>query len=347
MIYLDATAIDTFLQCREKHRQRYLENRASTYPSIHLAFGHSVHVAVEACWDCPACPECKSKVKGHYPLKGCSCDWHEYDYWRASYEQAMKLAAEDMEKFPEHLLTPPDQQKWRDLALALPEMVAAYFDGVEFEEGAEVEQEWSEPYLGTCDCDPAHSHIHDEKCRKWFPNVALCGKIDRYHKGILYDVKTASEIGRTWKSDYRATLLRTFQFGLYDWYLRQRDGVIDVTKPSELTKQHEYYPSTCKIEVLVKPYKGKPARLEVFDLPEITVYRKRFEQQLAWVVTEIVRYHEQYAEQKPWPMASSQTCQGKFSACEYIDGCNKGWTPKVLEGYKTREEHLEILKATS
>ena len=47
MIYLDSSAIDTWLLCREAYRQRYVVNRVPSEPSIHLAFGHAVHVAVE------------------------------------------------------------------------------------------------------------------------------------------------------------------------------------------------------------------------------------------------------------------------------------------------------------
>lgn len=283
MIYLDATAIDTWLLCREAYRQRYVVNRVPAEPSIHQAFGHAVHVAVEA--------------------------WHK----GSEYEECLKLAATEMEKFPEEKLNPRTSLKWRELALALPDCVAVYCDGVEPASASEIEKEWSVPFTR---------------------NMAiLCGKIDRYASGVLYDVKTASEIGNTWKSDYRATLLRTFQFGLYDWYKRE-----------EAKRLSAEQPVTCKVECIVKPYRGKPARLEIFDLPEITVYRKRFDQQLDWVVREIAHYHEQLLGTKPWPMASSQTCTGKFSACDYLPICNGGETPKILAKYKQREEHLQLRK---
>jgi hypothetical protein len=280
MIYLDATAIDTFLACRESYRQRYLENRVQAEPSVHLAFGHAVHTAVE--W------------------------WHKGE----TYNQVLMRAAVEMEKAQNEFggsLRPDLELKWRELGLALPECVAVYCDGVEPEPEAILEQEWETVY----DLEN--------------PTVTLCGKIDRYNPitRVLYDVKTASEIGRTWRADYKATLLRTFQFGLYDW-CRTPDAV--------------------KIECIIKPYRGKPARLEVFDLPEILVYRKRFDQQLAWVVRDIAEYHEKYQLVKPWPMASSQICQGKFQACPYIEICNKGESPKILDRYKKREEHLDIRK---
>ena len=297
-IFLDATAIDCFLTCREAYRRRYLfkiseeQERPGIIPvepSIYLSFGHAVHTAVEL--------------------------WHKGN----EYEECLHHAAIDMEEAGKKLegrLRPDMEIKWRELGLALPECVAVYCDGVEPASESEIEQEWMVPLTD---------------------NVTLCGKIDRYHKHVHYDVKTASEVGKTWKADYRSTLLRTFQFGLYDWYLKTRE---DKVRPeSELTGPVGY-----KIEVIVKPYRGKPARLEVFDLPEIRVYRKRFKQQLAWVVSEIEQYHYGFADTFPWPMAGSQTCQGKFSACDYLKICNQGDTPRVLEGYREREEHLEILR---
>lgn len=289
MIYLDATAIDCWLRCREAYRLRYLQpifhpakpeaehGIQPIEPSIHQAFGHAVHIAIEAFW------------KGY------------------KYEDAVALAYQDMEAFPVQLLNPLNADKWRDLGNALPDMIASYFDGVEYEEGTEIEREFD---------------------LAWNSSVRVCGKIDRFHRGHVFDLKTASEIGRTWKADYRNSLLRSFQFGLYDWAHRVRE-----TAPAGVT-----------VECLVKPYKGKPARLELFPLPEIVAYRKRFDQQLKWVVSEIQHYHENYLSQHPWPMASDQTCSGKYSPCDYREGCNKGWTPKILESYKPREEHLETRK---
>lgn len=281
MIYLDSTAIETFLTCREAYRRRYIENIVPEHPSIHLAFGHAVHKAVEY--------------------------WHKG--WE--YKKCLYFAAEEMEAVDENAFAPKDREKWQEMALSLPAMVAVYCDGVEPQLNAEIEQEWMfETSL--------------------FPGlVTLCGKIDRYADGVLYDVKTASEIGRTWHHDYKQTLLRTFQFGLYDWYKRQTEDA----------------PVAVKVECIVKPWKDKPCRLEVFDLPEILAYRTRFDQQLLWVVTEIQRYHERYLEHKPWPMAGSQICQGKFSPCDYLPLCNQGDVPHVMDKYKQREEHLVCLKS--
>jgi len=277
-LMLDASAIKCFLDCREQYRLRYVENRVAAEPSFHQAWGHAVHLAAE------------THNRG------------------GSFEQGLLLAAEDLAKFPEHLLNPYKQQRFRELAQELPSVVAAYFDGVEVGTTVAVEEEWSYLYL---------------------PGVMLCGRKDKVERDpvIIYDLKTASEIGKTWHADFKNQMLRDFGLALYDWHECQ------ISRP----------PETIKVECLVKPYKGKECRLEIFNLPEITQYRKRFEQQLSWVVNEIAHYHRHYAKQQPWPMAQGQ-CITKYGACEYLDGCNQGWVPKILAAYTERVEHLEVRK---
>lgn len=168
--------------------------------------------------------------------------------------------------------------------------------------------------------------IEYEWKHEFLPNLFLCGRIDRAEVGpVLFDLKTASEIGKTWHSDFRNLMLRDFGLALYDWYLCQIG----------------YTPQTVKVECLVKPYKEKETHMEIFNLPEITQYRKRFEQQLSWICHEILHYHNHYGEQQPWPMAQGQ-CITKYGPCEYIDGCLHGWTAKTLTGYTIRQEHLMI-----
>jgi len=198
----------------------------------------------------------------------------------------------------------------------LPSVVAAYFDGVNNSEVEvlEIEHEWSQEFL---------------------PGVILCGRKDKVVRDagghhILLDLKTASEIGKTWYADFRNQMLRDFGLALYDWH------------ECRLLRT----PATVKVECLVKPYKGKEPRLEIFDLPEITAYRKRFEQQLAWVVSEIAHYHNVYRYQHPCPQAQGQ-CLTKYGPCEYLQICCSGETAKTLANYKTREEHLNIRRNQS
>lgn len=277
-IYLDASAIKCWLDCREQYRLRYIENRVAAEPSYHQAVGVAVHLAAE------------THNRG------------------GSFETGLERAATELQKFPEDLLTPYSKQRFRELAHELPSMVACYFDSVEVGNVLICEEEWQFPFI---------------------ENVILCGRKDKVETGpaILFDLKTASEIGRTWSSDFRATMLRDFGIALYDWHECQ------MGRP----------PETVKIECLVKPYKGKEPRLEIFNLPEITQYRERFKQQLYWVCSEIKHYHESYKSMHPWPMAQGQ-CLTKYGACEYLPGCLQGWTPKTLANYTNRQEHLNVRK---
>ncbi len=200
------------------------------------------------------------------------------------------------------------RQRFRELAQELPSLVAAYFDGVIVGNTVAVEEEWSCEYIS---------------------GVTLCGRKDKVETdpAVIFDLKTASEIGKTWHADFKNQMLRDFGLALYDWH------------ECRLGRS----PKTIKVECLVKPYRGSECRLEIFDLPEITVYRNRFEQQLQWIVTEIAHYHKYYLSQQPWPMAQGQ-CITKYGACEYLPGCNQGWNPKILTNYTNREEHLEMRK---
>jgi hypothetical protein len=275
-LMLDASAIKTWLDCREQYRLRYIDNRVSIEPNYHQAFGIAVHLAAEI---------------------------HNQG---GTFETGLALAASKLQEFPEHLLNPYKRQRFRELAAELPSIVACYFDNVVVGELAAIEQEWSYEFL---------------------PGVVLCGRKDKVqaNPAVLFDLKTASEIGKSWRTDFRNQMLRDFGLALYDWH-ECRLG-----RP----------PETVKVECLVKPYRDKECRLEIFDLPEIVVYRKRFEQQLSWIVNEIKHYHDHYLEQHPWPQAQGQ-CITKYGPCEYLEGCNHGWTAKTLASYTKREEHLQI-----
>ncbi|MBO0887482.1 PD-(D/E)XK nuclease family protein [Candidatus Bathyarchaeota archaeon] len=280
-LYLDSTAIKCFLDCREAFRLRYIENLVAAEPSFHQAIGIAVHLAAE------------THNRG------------------GSFEDGLRLAADELQKFPENLLNPYSQTRFRELAAELPSMVACYFDEIDNSdlEIIAIEEEWSYEYL---------------------PRVFLCGRKDKVGRRasgdyVLFDLKTASEIGKNWKAEFRGSMLRDFGLALYDWH---ESRILRV-------------PSTVKVECLVKPYKTKEPRIEIFDLPEITAYRKRFEQQLAWVVNEIVHYHNYYKDQHPWPMAQGQ-CLTKYGPCEYLKVCCFGRSNKILSEYIPRTEHLEV-----
>ena len=207
--------------------------------------------------------------------------------------------------------TVKDREKYERLSDALPELIGVYYDyHGEAEEQAMVEYEWS---------------------YKYEDSVTLCGRVDRYSLDfILYDVKTASEIGKNWKTDYREAALRDIGVSLYDWYIR--------------TTQPDSAPKNVVLEVLVKPYRDKPARYEPIALPEIVTdsYRRRFDQQLEFRVKELVHYWRNYQAVKPWPMNDGSQCVSKYGQCDYLLLCNHGSSKRNLEKYKQREEHLSI-----
>jgi hypothetical protein len=243
------------------------------------------------------------------------------EFWKGNpFEYAIAEAHKICAGYPTKLLNPYFTNKWKEMVDQIPDLLAVYFDLIEYDPaklqqfetgGPMVEIEWSFPYS---------------------QNVILCGRIDRVMAGPeLTDVKTASEIasyGQSWKDSYTRSSMLAVQFGLYDWYL----GQIGLS------------PRRCYLEVLLKGYKSKPCRMEIIELPHVTTeaYRQRFRQQLAFKLSEIVHYFRNYREQKPWPMSGGSACRTVYGECPFMDLCLSGPIPKVLEGYKAREEHLLV-----
>lgn len=287
MIFIDATALKAWSDCREFYRQREIVNRVSLAPNVHYELGKAVHLGIEKFWA------------------------------GEPYEQAIAAAFSVTEKYPVKLLGPAEVDTWSRLIDGLPDILAAYYDAVRYapEDVISCESEWSLNYN---------------------EDVTLCGRLDRLMKGPrLVDVKTASEIkmGNTpWKQAYREEKLLDLQFQLYDYWLCQ-SGTPTVE---------------CYLEVILKPYKGKSARYERIDLPEIltVAYRERFKQQLEWKLSEIVDYVNNHSGDKPWPMAGGLACKSRYGECAYAPLCRWGEQPKVMEKYTSREEHLLVRMET-
>lgn len=211
-----------------------------------------------------------------------------------------------------------ERSRWDELVQQLPDLVGVYFDNHSSEEINQlelVEWEFDRPMTIGGDKDGF---------------TTLTGRIDRVMRDsqtatirIGWDLKTASAVGQDWKEQLRQSQLRNIEYNFYDY-------VLDLLgKPVQ----------SWKCEVLVKPYKSKPSRYTVIDLPEITTkaYRQRFQQQLKFLVAEISYWQEHYKDMAPWPMASEQVCYGKFAPCSFLPICNYGDSPRVLEGYVERE----------
>ena len=312
-LYLDATALKGFSDCREYFRRQQIEKIEPVKPSTYYTFGTAIHRSVEA-------------------------------FWRGeSYEKALNEAYEVTNTYPVQLLNPPELDTWERLVKCTPDVLAVYYDSVHYSPEALlwVEKEWSIPFR--YDNNPNLSLVRTQ--------VILCGRMDRLMAGPrLVDVKTASEIsqqGVPWKQQYRQDKVLDLQFALYDWYLCQICAQCGERKGSH--PDHEFVsmaPIEIYLEVLLKPYKSKAARYERIDLNELITesYRKRFRQQLKWKVSEIVHYVENYSQQKPWPLAGGLACSSRYGTCQFQPICSFGESPKLMAKYKTREPHLELVK---
>ena len=231
--------------------------------------------------------------------------WQGKNYTEAYSQAASMFAALDLTH-----ANIKDREKYERLSDALPEVIGVYYEEHgETEEQAMLEYEWT--------------HRLDDA-------TILCGRIDRYSlDGILYDVKTASEIGRNWKSDYKEAALRDIGVQLYDYFLCQ--------------VQPDSRPRNVVLEVLVKPYRDKRARYEAVELPELVTdaYRNRFKQQLDFRVRELSHWWRSYQAMRPWPMNDGSQCVSKYGQCPYLLLCNHGQSERNLEKYTQREEHLD------
>jgi hypothetical protein len=301
----------TFMECREKYRLRYIEGIESSEPEIHLTFGRACHKI----------PEC---------------------YWKGlpqevAFNAALKVCGEIG---PPMLLPSKIRDKWLSLMDGLMESVEAYYHHHDATDGNRdimkvymLEQEFqyrisssSERLQASVICEQGASEKYSN------PNgvdvqVYVTGRIDQYIGTTLRELKTAAEVGANWKHDYRQYLLRNWGLQVYDWFLGRNPG--DEPGP----------PQHIEVEVLVKPYRDKRPRMEIFDLTkEIISYRERTAQQIEWVCREMAEYHLRYSVASPWPMSSS-SCLNKYGSCEYLYGCNQGHEKAAEKGlYKIREK---------
>lgn len=273
-LYIDATMLDDWGKCREFMRQRYVENRVPSEPTIALEVGTAFHLGIEA-------------------------------FWRgASYEEAMRDAMRHLNSLDRTHMPLRAQEKLDEALGFLPDMLSVYFDNVIFKQPEHVEVNWQ----------LKHSLLP----------VVLCGRIDRIESGpVIFDAKTASDIGDAWKQNYKAELLMKWGFRLYDWYMCQSGKT----------------PQLSVAEVVTKPYRSKPSRFHRIELPEIAAYRLRTVQQLYWILKEMLHYVTTYPYAQPWPM-SPTACIGKYGPCDYLSVCQYGASQKTLERFTQRKEHL-------
>lgn len=286
MIFIDASQLRLYTECRESYRRTYVANEVPVGVPIHKFYGIGVHMAIDQFWQ------------------------------GKPFTTALEVADAFLDSTDLTGVSTKDQAKWHEMREYLPDLLALYYDGTAYtpDEVVGIEEEWTlaEPF--------------------GIKGVTLCGRKDRVMTGgRLFDAKTATDMGGTWRADYKATMLRDYGLALYDWH----------------EAQTRVAPTMVTLEILVKPSKAwsnraaKPARLELMEMPEIPLLRRRFEQQLKWLIQELEHAHEHYAEAKPWIMSQS-ACRSVYSMCPHLVACNGG---KVK--YVPRVEHIEARAAVN
>jgi hypothetical protein len=264
--------------------------------------------------------ENRAPVKPRIPLEiGIATHEMVESFWKGDpFEVALAGAMEYCNNVPTHLFDTEERRKWDENVNKVPDISAYYYDNVEYKPDD----------LLLIDAKPCVEREWRIESPFGIEGVGICGRMDRVHIGpTIKDTKTASEINpKSWKKNFKAEKLRDPGLAIYDYYLCELG----------------YTPLAIELEVIVKPFRDKGCRIEIFPMPEIMAYRKRFAAQLKWHLKEIKHYHESYLEAKPWPMALTHACTHKYGHCDFIAGCNGGWTPKTEKLYAIRREHLEV-----
>jgi hypothetical protein len=307
------SGMTTFMECREKYRLSHIEGVESSEPQIHLIFGRACHKI----------PEC---------------------YWKGlpqeqAFNEALKTCGE---LGPPMLLPSKIRDKWLSLMDGLMESVEAYYGywdnrlgtndpvaGIGGEREVHMlEQEFQ--YLLSSSSERLQASDLCSQGARVDVQVYVTGRIDQYIGTTLRELKTAAEVGSNWKHDYRQYLLRNWGLQVYDWYLCRKNN--DAKPPID-------WPQHIEVEVLVKPYRDKRPRMEIFDLTkEIVSYRERTAQQIEWICREMAEYRLKHTGVQPWPMSAS-ACNNKFGVCDYLYGCNYGHEKAAEKGlYKIREK---------
>ena len=139
-------------------------------------------------------------------------------------------------------------------------------------------------------------------------SVVCNGIIDRMVSGpTLVDTKTASAVGKDWKTDLKKRLLREPQMGFYSWMYQRMQG--------ELPQRIEY-------EIIVKPYRGSEPKIEIIDVTkEVLNFQPVFEQQMNWAIKEMCEFYSKCREAEPWPMSNSACTASIFGECEFLPYC--------------------------
>ena len=121
MLTIDASMLESFSDCHEMFRRRYVENIVPKKPAIHLEFGKAFHLGAEVFW----------RGKG--------------------YDDAFKVAIEHAASVDQSELNLKERTKWDEMQRYLPDMLGCYFEHHspdEIKEQRFIEFEWLQEYIG-------------------------------------------------------------------------------------------------------------------------------------------------------------------------------------------------------
>jgi hypothetical protein len=212
--------------------------------------------------------------------------------------EAFHAALTEAQKLDPRLLDARDQKKWSELQDAIAPITTIYY-------GYHGEANIQQPVL------------MNEKVIEWNwgsyagMDVVCNGIIDRLTRvRVLVDTKTASAVGKEWKSDLKKRLLREPQMGFYLRYL-ERLNVLDPATVSSI----EY-------EIIVKPYRGSDPRIETIDVTrEVMRFQPVFEQQMDWTIREMCEFYSKCKDAEPWPMSTSACTSMIWGDCDFLPVC--------------------------
>lgn len=294
VLMIDASQIKLWRECREKHRLSYYLGYEKAQPNIHYMFGSVVH-------------------------KICEGYWAGRPYME-TFHEALKLSQQlDIRKLDSKTST-----KWSELCEAIAPITTIYF-GYHDVENKSYEIDDTKIANG-----PKPIMNESEFTWEWGSHAGLtvlcCGVVDRFSSSAcLTDTKTASAVGKEWKTDLKKRLLREPQMGFYSRYLNSQGMKVN---------KIEY-------EIIVKPYRGSDPRIETIDVTkEVRTYQPTFEQQFDWTIREMCEYYSPFSgctDAAPWPMSNTACTTSIFGECEYLPACSGKSSLEDRDLYQIRE----------
>jgi hypothetical protein len=271
--------------------------------------------------------ECREKHRIQYLLEKEPVQWSIHyafgsvihriaeGYWAGKeYLQTFHMALEEASLYDVRKIDAKDQVKWVGLQEAIAPITTLYY-------GYHGDKAKTEPAL------------MNEKVVEWNwgnhagMDVVCNGIIDRLsNRRVLIDTKTASAVGKDWKTDLKKRLLREPQMGFYLAYLEEA-GIT---------------PSGIEYEIIVKPYRGSEPRIETIDVDkEVVKFQPIFRQQLDWTIREMCQFYASCKDAAPWPM-SNTACVSMWGECDFLSVCSGKADVNDRTLYQIKEKREEV-----